>query len=161
MSSWEWGLAGSWAWTTTTKQLGSTLIGGRHLCKTADDTHEIITDSASPREHRIILVPNLLKKAALLYPQAIIVNIFAMHLIFPRFPEALCCSWQGTKIKSKILIWNCQLGFLAVSYRAKYHHCAENAKGGNWAIKEACKTLSSCRMLYLFSYWSCFSFFEK
>lgn len=56
---------------------------------TADESHESITGSASPKEHRIILVPNLLKEATLPHPSTIGVGIFAIHLIFPPFPAAV------------------------------------------------------------------------
>lgn len=60
-----------------------------------------------------------------------------------------------SKLKSKFLSWSCQVGFLAMTYRARYHYCSERCKGRK--LRGACKTLPSCRVVYLFSYWSCLS----
>lgn len=105
---------------------------------TADESHESITGSASPKKHRIILVPNLLKEATLPHPSTIALDIFAIHLIFPPFPAAVL-PMGGSKLKSKFLSWSCQTGFLAVTYRARHHYCSERCKGRKQQLGELVK----------------------
>lgn len=124
---------------------------------TADGGRESITASANHKKHRIIVVLSLLKENTLPHPLTTAVGIFAIHLIFPPFSAAVCCPWRGSKLKPKFLSWSWQAGFLPLTYRTRYHYCSISF----WAIKGVCKTLSSCQVVYLFPYWSCFSFFEE
>lgn len=108
---------------------GTPLSRRRHLYMSANDSHESITRSASPKKNRIILVPKLLKEAPLQYPSTTAVGIFAIHLTVPSFSAAVSCPWRGSKLKSKLLSWSCQAGFLAVTYRARCHYFSERYKG--------------------------------
>lgn len=67
-----------------------------------DDSHDNIFRSASPKNHRIILVPNLLKEVPLPYPSTVAVGIFATHLKIPSFSAAVSCPWRDSKLKSKL-----------------------------------------------------------
>lgn len=121
-----WGYLQVKLWLT--KQLGPSRSRRRHFCMSADDSYDSIISSASPKKHRIILVPNLLKEAPVPYPSTIAIGIFAIHLKIPSFSAVVSSPWRDFKLKSK-LRWSCQAGFLAVAYRARCHYFSERHKG--------------------------------
>lgn len=121
------------------------------VCMTADNDHEIISGSARPKKHGIILILNILREATFPHPSTTVVDIFAIHLIFPPFTAAFLAalgrvlsskpnSCEAVKLTS--CHWYIEPGIIIA---------LKDAKGGNRAIKGTCKTLSSYKWSIYFS----------
>lgn len=95
-----WGYLQVKLWST--KWLGLSLSRRRHFCM-SDDSQDSTIRSASPKKHRIILVPNLLKEAPLPYPSTRAVGIFAIHLKMPFFSTVVSCPCRDSKLSSWLL----------------------------------------------------------
>lgn len=120
---------------------------------TADDGHKIISGLASPKKHRIILIPKTKKKKK----RSTSINHICWHIYHT--PNIFSLSWSSYGNHEGDLNWNLNSSFkvvkldswfLSLIYRTRYHYCFERCKGRKLSNKGTCKTLSSCK-------WSVYS----